>query len=158
MIFAGIRLDAVLHLDFNDFPYGVRMSHIWTISGNAIALIVSSSIYLRPMFDRAFRAAKSIYGGSRSRGHSRSRSSSHSHSQSGLSNGSAGKNTLDGRPLVRATYTNLPETEAEGIELVPVLQNAHQLNVKIRGGGIDYLESQQGIHVKRDFSTNEQVI
>ncbi|KAL3440935.1 hypothetical protein BJX65DRAFT_314333 [Aspergillus insuetus] len=54
MIFAGIRLNAVLHLDFTDFPYGVRMSHIWTISENAVALIVSSSIYLRPMFDRAF--------------------------------------------------------------------------------------------------------
>jgi hypothetical protein len=67
--------------------------------------------------------------------------------------------------LVRATYANLPGTEAEGMELVPVMENAHQLNVKIRGGRIDYLESQQesivrsqGIHVRRDFSTREQVI
>jgi hypothetical protein len=141
------------------------MSHIWTISENAVALIVSSSVYLRPMFDRAFRAAKSLYGWSQSRSRRHSRSHTHSHCRSGLSNESSGKSALDGGPLIRATYANLPGTEVEGMELVPVMQNAHQLNVKIRGGRIDYLESHresmvrsQGIHVKRDCSTSEQVI
>jgi hypothetical protein len=77
MIFAGICLDTVLHLNYNDFPYGVRMSHIWIISENAVALIVSSSIYLRPMFDRAFSRCETAL-----RPEPESQSQSQSHPQS----------------------------------------------------------------------------
>ncbi|KAL4995032.1 hypothetical protein BDV10DRAFT_188494 [Aspergillus recurvatus] len=162
MIFAAIRLAAVLDLNFADFPHSVRMSHIWTISENAVALIVSSSIYLRPMFDWAFRAALSF--GSRSR------------CRSGHSNGSR-KNMLEreGRPSTsRARYATLSGANGAAIELGSVeracahggpdecrcgYQHQHQQDVEIenKGEGVSDLRLDlEGIHVEGEFWTTEQ--
>lgn len=57
MVFGAIRLAAVTSVNFTDFSYSARMSHIWSVAENgvAVALVVSSSPFLRPLFDRVFK-------------------------------------------------------------------------------------------------------
>lgn len=68
MVFGAVRLAAVLNVDFNDFTFSAKTAHVWSVAEAGVAIIVSSSPLLRPIFDKVFGKFISLTGsGSRSR-------------------------------------------------------------------------------------------
>lgn len=62
MVFGAIRLAAVLRVDFTDFTFTARTAHSWSVAECGVAIIVSSSPLLRPIFDRVFKKFLSVTG------------------------------------------------------------------------------------------------
>ncbi|TEA15717.1 Satratoxin biosynthesis SC1 cluster protein 4 [Colletotrichum sidae] len=54
IVFGALRLASVYAVDFNDFSFTSPTAMIWTSAEMGVALMVSSSPILRPVFDRVF--------------------------------------------------------------------------------------------------------
>lgn len=55
MIAGGMRMGTIFTINFADFSYDGRITHMWAITEPCVAIMVASSPMLRPLFDRVFR-------------------------------------------------------------------------------------------------------
>ncbi|KAE8346156.1 hypothetical protein BDV24DRAFT_158955 [Aspergillus arachidicola] len=65
MVFGILRPVVIMNLNPTDILYSGLMGHVWTVVENGVAIIVSSSPFLRPVFERVANAFASCANNTR---------------------------------------------------------------------------------------------